>query len=130
MLSAYFWFNRNKMPSEMREDDRITDFRDWLEEKTFAEDIDARMVFDRDKYLIDGEIALDYFIRYESLCDGMQFVCERVGVPWRAERLMYLKAGSRPCKIDRHLYYDSVATQKVIQWFDFEFEYFCYPREP
>uniref|UniRef100_UPI002604C969 hypothetical protein n=1 Tax=Arenimonas sp. GDDSR-1 TaxID=2950125 RepID=UPI002604C969 len=41
-----------------------------------------RFADDRDVYCIDGEAAMDRFIRYECLHEDLQAVCSHLGVPY------------------------------------------------
>ena len=47
----------------------------------------ALHAIDRDKYMIDGQICVDFFIRYESLLDGLEGVCRKVGYPFQPDHL-------------------------------------------
>jgi hypothetical protein len=83
---------------------------------------------DRDKYLIDGQISMDYFIRYESLLDGLDRVCRQVGYPFQPERLGKFKSDSRAIKQRFGDYYDRAAIAAVETAFGWELDYFGYPR--
>jgi hypothetical protein len=78
-------------------------------------------------YIIDGNLCVDYVIRYESLAEGLRGVCKRVGLPELT--LPNLKSGFR--KRGRHYseYYDSETRDLVagrhkndIQFFGYSFE--------
>ena len=50
-----------------------------------------QLPLDRNKYLIDGRYSMDHVIRYEALEAGIREVCQRLGVPFDAQRLPHLK---------------------------------------
>lgn len=80
---------------------------------------------DRDKYFIDGELAVDHFIRYEHLADDVRTVCERLDIPWNPEALPRLKAGTRPAE-NLASYYDAETAARVAAAFAWEVERFGY----
>ena len=88
--------------------------------------LSAANAVDRDKYLIDGQVAMDYFIRYESLVADLEHVCDRVGFPFRPDRLGRYKSGLRASARPFVDYYDAPATRAVQSAFGWELEYFGY----
>ena len=100
--------------------DIIADFRRWLGEGG------AASVMDRHNYVIDGALCLDYFIRYEALLEGIQSVCERVGVDYDATSLPRLKAEFRQRDIPLADFYDAAAIAAVEDCYGFELEQFGY----
>jgi len=54
---------------------------------------------DRDKYVIDGKICMDFFIRYENLEAGLMEVCDRLHVPFDISKVPRLKVSNRDHKI-------------------------------
>lgn len=105
-----------------REMNDVEKFRAWI--------IKGRISDDRDKYTIQGEVCVDYFIRYENLEAGIQHVCEVLGLPFEPERIPRLKAGIRPTGRSLRDYYDSRTIEIIAKKFDFEFKYFGYPNTP
>lgn len=78
-------------------------------------------------YVIDGQLCIDYVIRYENLAEGLNEVCRRVGLP--SMQLPHLKSGFR--KKDHHYceYYDEASRDLVaerhqndIRLFGYQFE--------
>jgi hypothetical protein len=102
----------------------INQFREWVVKQEFG------VLIDRDKYMINDSICMDYFIRYEKLHEGIQQVCDVIDVPYIPENLPNLKAGIRP--VDRKLdsYYDRESKDIILKLFEFEFDYFGYSRNP
>jgi hypothetical protein len=96
----------------------IERFRSWISH--------GGGMFDSDKYLIDGKVCVDYFIRFESLLDGIRHVCDELGLPYEPERLPQLKAGMRPGKHGIADYYDAKTIETVKKRFAFEIETFGY----
>lgn len=62
-------------------------------------------------YVIDGELCVDYVIRYENLAGDLLEVCQRVGLP--ELKLPHLKSGMRSKKHHYSVYYDEEARQLV-----------------
>ena len=83
---------------------------------------------DRDKYMIDGQVAVNYFIRYEALHQGLETVCRQVGYPFRPERLGRYKGDSRFVGRPYGDYYDRAAVAAVESAFGWELDYFGYRR--
>jgi hypothetical protein len=113
-LVSGFFFNKEMKKGE----DLIENFRNWIK--------GGGAVFDRDKYLINGEICIDYFIRYENLEDGIAYVCNLRNMPFEPEGIPKLKAGFRNREISLKEFYDEETIQIVKQRYKFEIEYFNY----
>ncbi|HZJ16871.1 MAG TPA: sulfotransferase family 2 domain-containing protein [Chthoniobacteraceae bacterium] len=97
--------------------DLRTQFKQWMR--------NGGLVIDHDKYLIDGELCLDYFIRYEQLAQGIEHVCKTVGVPFRPDDIPRLKTGTRPAR-EMAEYYDPEAVDLVAARYRWELDYFGY----
>lgn len=80
---------------------------------------------DRQRYAIEGEICVDYFIRYEALEQGIKHVCDTTGVPFEPEKIPLLKTGLRP-QHELADYYDAEAMDFVANEYRFELEHFGY----
>jgi hypothetical protein len=93
-------------------------FRDWVR---LGKGLD-----DRDKYLIDGQVCVDYFIRYEELHAGIRHVCATLDIPFEPERLPHLKGGFRPANLRLCDYYDAKTSDVVRRQYRFEIEHFGY----
>lgn len=93
-------------------------FREWIR---LGNSLD-----DRDKYLIDGQVCVDYFIRYEELHAGIRQVCATLDIPFEPERLPHLKGGFRPANLRLGDYYDAKTIDLVRRQYRFEIERFGY----
>lgn len=96
----------------------IERFRSWIAK--------GGAIIDRDKYLIDGEVCVDFFIRFEQLQDDLRAVCERLDLPFEPERMPEFKKGMRPHRIPVHEYYDAATEATVRRLYAWEFERFGY----
>lgn len=78
-------------------------------------------------YIIDGELCVDYVIRYERLAEGLQAVCKRVGLPELT--LPTLKSGFR--RRDHHYseYYDEETHAMVAERHQYDIRLFGYRFE-
>jgi len=111
LVSAFFFENKKGEHS-------VAEFRDWVKLRGF--------VTDRNQYVIDNTVCIDYFIRYESLAEGIAHVCGIIGVPFEPDRIQTFKSGHRDRQIALCDLYDP-ATIKIVQdRFGFELEHFGY----
>ena len=97
--------------------DSIEKFRNWIRK--------GGSIIDRDKYMINGTICIDYFIRYEDLENGVMHVCDQLDIPFEPDRIPKMKAGMRE-NISPRDYYDEEIIQIVGRLYEFELEYFGY----
>ena len=81
---------------------------------------------DRDKYLIDGEICMDYIARYETLAIDMERICARLALPWEPGRLPTFKAGIRPAWAVVEALYSPRAEDIVRKAYAYELDAFGY----
>lgn len=102
----------NGIPPSMKRD-----FKDWLKA--------GKMYIDRDKYFINNQLCVDFFIQYEDLAGGVQAVCEQLDLPFEADRIPTYKAGIRPKK-DYSALFDKESIALVKDLFGFEVERFNY----
>lgn len=120
LVSMYFFhMSREKERLEDLEFSAVRrDFLAWLKERRF--------VLDHDKYLIDGSICVDYFIRFETLRDDLAEVCRKLRIERDASELERFKSESRP--INKHFseFYDEEARKIVADSYAFELNYFGY----
>ena len=120
MVSAFFHFekfgNRGKYLND--NDNDISRFRKWVQE--------GAAILDRSAYLIDGKVALDYFIRYEHLKEDTEFVCKKIGVEFNINDLRTLKSEYRDKTISLKDMYDEKTEAIVRNLYKFEIEYFDY----
>jgi hypothetical protein len=75
-------------------------------------------------YIIDGELCVDYVIRYESLVEGLNDVCARVGLP--PVELPHLKSGIRKKSHHYSQYYDEDTRVLVAQRHQNDLRFFGY----
>ncbi len=71
----------------------IEKFRKWVASGG------AERVVDRETYMIDGKVSIDFFVRYEELESGLNHICQRLDIPFEISKLPRLKISAR----DRHL---------------------------
>ena len=95
-------------------------FSEWLH---YIEQIGRT---DRDKYMIDNKICVDYFIRYENLENGIRHVCGRLAIPFEADRIPNILSGIRPAGRRMGEYYDAVTIAIVERLYAFELQHFEY----
>jgi hypothetical protein len=90
-LVSQFWFSHKSQAVEMLGSDPekiYVKFRQWLQK--------PRNNPNSHVYLIDGEVAVDFFIRFEDLAQGLKDVCERLGIDKRISNLQGFNSGIRP----------------------------------
>ncbi len=114
LLSGYFFQVRPEGSAR----DLIAGFRRWVRE--------GGAIVDRHTYTLDGELCLDYFIRFEHLADGVRAVCERLDLPFDPERLPRLKAQFRERSIPLEEFYDRETSDRAAEIYAFELERFGY----
>ena len=81
---------------------------------------------DRDAYVIDGEVCVDYFIRYEHLNEDVLHVCELLGVASGQMALPRHRTDTRHHRIPVRDYYDGATERTVRKRYALEFELFGY----
>jgi hypothetical protein len=96
----------------------IERFRSWIQK--------GGSIFDRDKYLIDGEECVDYFILFEDIHGGMKHVCDRLSIPFEPSRIPEFKKGKRNHRIQIGAYYDKRTERIVRKLYAWELERFGY----
>jgi hypothetical protein len=114
LLSGYFFEQR---PQGSREE-LIAGFRRWVRE--------GGAIVDRHTYTLEGEVCMDYFIRYEQLQQGVAEVCRRLDEPFEAERLPNLKAQFRERSVPLEAFYDPETRDRAAHIYAFEMDYFGY----
>ena len=121
LISMYF-FQMGKENKECVMDGDFSllrcDFLDWLKGRRFGDD--------RDKYLIDGSVCVDYFIRYERLLEDLAEVCERLEIERDVAELERFKSQSRLTKKHFSEFYDAEAERIVADAHAFELAHFGY----
>jgi hypothetical protein len=99
-------------------ENRIARFRSWLWKRGSS--------LDRHLYTIDGQLCVDYCIRFENLHEDIQHVCDVLDIPFAPEKITSLKSGIRPHDIPLGDYYDAETVEIVRSLYSFELERFGY----
>lgn len=131
-LSRFFWNHRNDPAIKPRKRfyhslgvpfDELAPVRKAFARFLREEEWDTNDRF----YIIDGELCVDYVIRYEHLADDLKEVCKRVGLP--ELQLPNLKSGMRSKEHHYSEYYDETTAalvaerhQNDIRLFGYRFE--------
>lgn len=141
LISGFFMFNASlrDMPDPGQ---LVMAFRAWLAEFSrmvdankalIADDAkphylkpEASALIDRDKYLLDGQVCVDCFVRFEHLQHDLQEICGKLDVPFDAARLPAFKKGLRHHVVPVADYYDSASEETVRQLYQWEIDYFGY----
>ena len=113
LISGFFYFGGDRGARQ----DVVSRFRRWVRHAPLV---------DRDKYRIDGQVCLDYFIKYEHLLSGIKYVCASLGIPFEPERIPKLKVGTRNREITAEELYDNATIRVVEKLFEFELNQFDY----
>ncbi len=116
LISGFFMFE------EVNENySYIEQFRSWIRKGGAG-----GVIVDRDKYLINEQECIDYFIRFENLHEGIKHVCERLSIPFEPSRLPEFKKGIRSHIIPIQDYYDHETEQIVRKIYAWELKRFGY----
>ena len=83
-------------------------------------------MLDRNKYLINGDICIDFFIRYKDLENGIKHVCDKLGIAFEPENIPLLKSGTRNNQFSLSEFYDPETINIVNKLYEFELNYFGY----
>lgn len=121
MVSAFFNFYlklKGIMPDS--DDEKIGCFRDWIKRNR------AYLLYDGDRYLIDGLACVDYIIRYEDIENGVRDVCRIIGVDSGSIELPKMKANFRDSQLPYAAFYDSESMKIVKDRYAFEIVTFRY----
>ncbi len=81
---------------------------------------------DRDKYVMNGEFCLDDVIRYESLQNEIERICQHLALPFEPEYLPTFKKGYRRPDATAEVLYTAPSRREVQRKFSFEIEHFGY----
>jgi hypothetical protein len=134
LVSAYRFFWASKQPPRPRGllerlssrsakaaalADLRAGFEHWLRS--------VRLPLDRNKYCIEGKLALDHTIRYEGLTGGIRDVCDRLRIAFTPERLPHLKK-SEKLNVPLEAYFTQSSLDLVERAYAFELQTFGYGR--
>ena len=123
---SLFWFTRSAPVLEVL---RHADFS--AVRKTFAEWIKlASLPLDRSIYTIGGKVAVDYFVRFETMQAELERVCRRLAIPWEPDRLGRHKSEYRVRGEHFSEYYSVDAAARVRREFAWDLEFFGYSLTP
>jgi len=113
----YFLRKQGNIPSQA-DAGPVESFRQWISRGVTA--------VDRDKYMIDDSLCMDYFIRFEDLEDGVRYVCDRVNASFEPKSIPHLKAKARDRSIPLREFYDGETARLVRKAYAFEIDQFGY----
>jgi hypothetical protein len=97
---------------------QIERFRSWIRT--------GEVMIDRNKYMINGDICIDFFIRYEDFENGIKHVCDKLDIAFEPENIPRLKSGIRNNQFSLSEFYDPETINIVNQLYEFELNYFGY----
>jgi hypothetical protein len=122
MVSAFFHFEKHRK-ADKYSFDKLTDverFRNWVK--------GGGKVIDKHIYLIEGKVAVDYFIRYENLRSDIELVCQKLNLDLGLDLndLPNLKTEFRDRSLPVKAFYDLETEQYVRKLYDFEIQHFGY----
>lgn len=121
VVSRYFSSLSGQERSRLRDEDFAEirrSFLAWLDR--------GLRVRDRNKYVIDGAICMDFMIRYERLAEDVAEVCRRLGIRRDVGELRRLKSQHRFVDVHFSEFYDRNAEAFVARAYAFELDHFGY----
>ena len=83
-------------------------------------------LFDRDKYLIDGEECVDFFIQYDNLHQGIRDTCEKLDIPFEPGLIPALKKHRQMRPLPIEDFYDKQSRELVLNLYAWEISRFRY----
>ncbi len=125
---SYFKFAFDRNPWDRQVSFYHHRYRNEKEPPSFAtfmhEDTRAR-IDNFDIYSIDGDVAVDFIGRFETLGEDLKIALERVGLCLAAE-LPRAKTNFRPATLQYRDYYDDDTRAMVARWYAREIELLDY----
>lgn len=118
LVSFFYFLEKQGHLDPDENDNQIERFRKWIRS--------GISVIDRDKYMIGGEMSVDYIIRYEDLESGIRYVCDKVDVPFEPADIPRLKSAVRDRSIPVNHFYDRETARIVGEVYEFEIREFGY----
>jgi len=103
-------------------DSQIERFKSWIRNGGAA----GGAMLDRNKYMIDGDICIDFFIRYEDLENGIKHVCDKIDVAFELQNIPNFKSGMRNWQLLLSDFYDQETINIVNNLYSFELNHFGY----
>jgi len=127
LISAFYMYEKRKQHGRLSKESLINRARCENEIERFRRWVKSGgKVIDRQIYMIDGEVCVDYFIPFEDLAEGIKCICNRLTIPFEPSRIQRLKAGARPGSVPICEYYDSETEQIVREIYAWEISKFGY----
>jgi hypothetical protein len=117
-LKVKKFLGRGRPQDHIAGETEIERFRSWLRL--------GGSITDRDCYMIDGEVCIDYFIRFEDLANGIEHVYEHLEIDSSAYQIPEFKSGYRNSQVPIKDYYDEETEAIVRERFGWELRYFGY----
>lgn len=96
----------------------IERFRSWIQH--------GGHIADSNKYKINGDVCVDYFVRFENLHQDIETVCEKLSIPYNPDRMPKLKSGIRKSEMQIKDFYDPQTEAIVRKNYAWEIERFGY----
>lgn len=118
LVSLYFFQREKGFPGIDSNEDPIEGFRKWIGK--------GIPVPDRKQYMINGTVCMDYFIKFEDINNGIKFVCDRLSLPFDADRVPRLKSDSRDRSFVLADFYSRDIARLVNKAYEFEMGQFEY----
>jgi len=84
-------------------------------------------VNDRDKYVINGELCIDDFIKTVKIKRGIKSICRTLNIPYEPKRIPRLKRSDRPSSLSLNDYYDKHTAKIISDKCRYEIDVFGYP---
>jgi hypothetical protein len=108
---SYFFFEMKREGAP--DDDLFALPPDQLREGFDAWLPNAKLIDDRERFMMDGEICMNDFIRYENLQSDLERMCRQLGVEYHPNLIPEFKRGFRPPKATAEALYTEQAKRIV-----------------
>jgi hypothetical protein len=123
IISHFFFQSRkNSKPDhelfKLTPDELRNRFRIWLET--------ANLPNDCERYMIDGVICINDFIRYENLHADIERICHKLDIEYSPDLLPTFKAEFRPAHATADTLYTKETKEIVEKRYAFDLDYFGY----
>lgn len=121
LISGFFMFENQALNRGIlinKEKTEVERFREWVQNRD--------VFVDRDKYLIDGQECVDFFIHFENLYEDIKYLSDRLAISFEPSRLPQFKKGIRHHRIPIQDYYDHETEQLVRHIYEWELKRFGY----
>ena len=122
-LVSYWWW---KLGAKNSQDLETRDFVEIKRHFNFFIQNLHNLVLDRDIYMINKEVCIDFFIRYENLTEDISQVCRLLDINFDSSKIGKYKSSFRKTKIDFHDYYNEESKNIVKQAYAWEIDKFNY----